>query len=382
MRNPLALLSLALLLAGCGATEPGKAPATLTVWADDSRAPTLQTIAAGFERDRHVKVKIVQKPMGSLRDDFVSQAPSGQGPDVIVGPHDWLGKLVQNGVVAPVDLSAKAAQFPKVALDAMTYDGQTYGLPYAIESVALVRNTKLAPAAPRTFDELVKLGRKAKYPVALPVDPKAGSPFHLYPLMTSFGSAVFGPGKRLELDDPGGLRFAAYLRGLAARKVVSTSMSGDVATNAFVTGQTPFLVTGPWDQPVLAKSGVPFAVAPVPPAGKAEARPFTGVQGFYVSSKSANPILANDFLINYLATAPAQTALAEAGGRPAAMTSVRVDDGWARAALGGVPTPNIPEMDAVWADWGLSQLAIINGQGDPAALTRQAAAKIRAKIGQ
>ncbi|NUR82529.1 MAG: extracellular solute-binding protein, partial [Nonomuraea sp.] len=120
----------------------------------------------------------------------------------------------------------------------------------------------------------------------------------------------------------------------------------------------------------------------VPPAGGEKARPFTGVQGFFVSAKSANPILAGDFLLNYLATAPAQKALAEAGGRPAAMTAVRAESGWASAALAGVPTPNVPAMDAVWADWGLSQLAIIKGQGDPAELTRQAAAKIRAKIGQ
>ncbi|MFI6291588.1 extracellular solute-binding protein [Nonomuraea sp. NPDC050790] len=395
MRKLTALAATALLVAGCAAEKAAAPPTpTLTVWADDSRAAPLRGIAATFEKDRGVKVKIVQKAMGNLRDDFVSQAPSGQGPDVIVGPHDWLGKLVQNGVVAPLDLSAKAALFSKAAMEAMTYDGQTYGLPYAIESVAVLRNTKLVPTAPATFGDLVATGEalvkagRAEYPVGLPVDPKAGSPFHLYALQTSFGSQVFGADGKLEIDNPGGLRFASYLRKLAEDKVVSTSLTGDIATSAFVKGQTPFLVTGPWDAPALAKAGVPFAVDPVPPAGKEKARPFAGVQGFFVSAKSAAPILANDFLLNYLATPQAQKALHEAGGRPPAMTSVREElagdpvlAGFAAAAADGVPTPNVPQMDAVWADWGLSQLAIITGRGEPAELTRKAAERIRAKIG-
>ncbi|ACZ83944.1 sugar ABC transporter substrate-binding protein [Streptosporangium roseum] len=402
----LTLAGLTLLAAGCGAAADqtgrsgrpaqasgsAQATATLTVWADDSRAKPLQDIASVFERDRGVKVKIVQKGMGGLRDDFVSQAPTGQGPDMIVGPHDWLGKLVQNGVVAPVDLAATASRFPKIALDAMRYEGQTYGLPYSVESVALLRNMKLAPERPVTFDELVATGRKlvregkATFPVGLPVDPKAGSPYHLYPLQTSFGSSVFDGGE-LAIDNPGGLKFAAYLRRLAEAKVISTSLSGEIATNAFREGRTPYLITGPWDAPALAKAGVPFAVEPVPPAGPEPARPFVGVQGFYVSAKSANPILANDFLLNYLATPEAQRALYAAGGRPPAMTSVReelrgdlVMSGFAKATLTGEPAPNVPAMDAVWGDWGLSQLAVITGDGDPAKLTGDAADRIRAKI--
>ncbi|MGW4411800.1 sugar ABC transporter substrate-binding protein [Nonomuraea sp. NPDC004702] len=394
----LAVTGLALLAAGCATATPAtpapaaKAAAVLTVWADDSRAKPLQDLAAAFQKARGVQVKIVQKSMGGLRDDFISQAPTGQGPDLIAGPHDWLGKLVQNGVVAPIDLGATAAAFPKLALDAMRYEGQTYGLPYAIESVALLRNTKLAPKRPQTFGELVAAGQKlvhdgkADFPVGLPVDPKAGSPYHLYPLQTSFGSSVFDGGE-LGIDDKGGLAFAAYLRGLAEAKVISTSLSGEIATDAFREGRTPYLVTGPWDAPALARSGLAFSVEPVPPAGDQPARPFVGVQGFYVSAKSANPILANDFLLNFLATPDAQRELYAAGGRPPALTSLREElrgdlvlTGFAEAALAGSPAPNVPAMDAVWGDWGLSQLAIITGDGDPAKLTRDAADRIRAKI--
>ena len=54
----------------------------------------------------------------------------------------------------PVELGDKAGDFEKVAIQAVTYDGKTYGLPYAIENIALVRNTDLVPEAPATFEDV------------------------------------------------------------------------------------------------------------------------------------------------------------------------------------------------------------------------------------
>ncbi|MGC0416975.1 sugar ABC transporter substrate-binding protein [Embleya sp. AB8] len=394
---------------GDGAGKPaasGAAPGapagtgSLTVWADDARAKPLQEIAAAFTRDKGVKVKVVQKGLGEIRDDFVSQAPTGQGPDVVVGPHDWLGKLVHNGVLAPLELGDRAAAFSPVALDAMRYEGRTYGLPYAVDGIALLRNTELAPQAPASFDELLSTGRrlvaegKAKLPVAVPVDAKSGSPYHLYPLQTSFGCQVFGTkpdggydANRLELDSPACQRFAPWLRGLGRDGVLSTSLTAEIATDAFLKGQTPYLLAGPWDAATFRNAHVPFAVDPVPSADGSPARPFVGVQGFFVGAKSANPILAQDFVLNYLSTPQAQRALYDTGGRVPATTAVldQVKDdpvvaGFARAAQAGVPTPNLPAMDSVWADWGLTQLAIVQGRGEPAELTTAMASRIRAKI--
>ena len=77
----------------------------------------------------------------------------------MVGAHDWIGNLVQNGAVDPVQLTeAQLAAFPQIAIDAVTFGGQIYGVPYALENVALFRNTDLAPEAPATIEELVETG--------------------------------------------------------------------------------------------------------------------------------------------------------------------------------------------------------------------------------
>lgn len=75
----------------------------------------------------------MQKNFEDLRADFLAQVPTGEGPDITVGAHDWLGELVESGVVDTIDLGDRAADFEQVTLDAFTYDGQLYALPYAQE---------------------------------------------------------------------------------------------------------------------------------------------------------------------------------------------------------------------------------------------------------
>ena len=112
-----------------------------------------------------------------------------------------------------------------------------------------------------------------------------------------------------------------------------------------------------------------------------------GVQGFYISSESENQLAANEFLVNYIGTDEVQTALYEVGGRAPALLSAfeaaQSDaDVAAFGAVGaeGVPMPNVPAMDVVWSDWGSTEVAIINGQGDPVELWRAMVASIQGKI--
>jgi maltose-binding protein MalE len=151
-----------LALAGCSSTgstddqrRRGAASGELTVWVDADRARALEDVAKKFEQEKGVKVNLVVKDYGKIRDEFTAQVPTGKGPDITIGGHDWIGAFVKDGIVAPVELGDKAADFEKVAIEAVTYDGKTYGLPYAIENIAVLRNTALADSTP-TYDEMIK----------------------------------------------------------------------------------------------------------------------------------------------------------------------------------------------------------------------------------
>lgn len=396
-------------LAGCSAssgdkggdlTKGGK---TLTLWVDTQRAPALKDVAAQFKKDTGVTVKLVVKDFATVDQDFISQVPTGKGPDMIVSPHDKLGAYVQNGVVAPLQLGDKAKDFAKVAVQAVTYDGSVYGLPYSIENVALIRNTALVPDASTSFDDVIAKGKAAvaankatvKYPFLLGLDPKQGDPYHMYPLQTSFGSSVFAQkadgtydSTKLTLGDAAGLKFAAALKKWGQEGVLNANITGDIALDAFDKGQSPYYLTGPWNIPTIKKAGIKYAIDPLPSAGGEKAQPFLGVNAFFISAKSTNKLAATKFLVNYLGTDAVQEQLYKVGGRPPALTSAydkvsKTDadiKSFGDIGLNGVPMPAIPEMGSVWADWGAAELQLTKGNGDPATVWNKAVANVQAKI--
>ncbi|WP_308491721.1 sugar ABC transporter substrate-binding protein [Microbacterium terrisoli] len=389
-------------LAGCAggtAATPKQTEnaGTLTVWVDADRARALKDVAAAFQKDKGVKVDLVVKDYGKIQQDFTAQVPTGKGPDLTIGGHDWTGGFVQDGVIAPIELGDKASQFEKVALQAVTYDGKTYGLPYAIENIAILRNTKLAQDTPATFDAMVAEGKKAgtKYPFLVGLDPQGADPYHLYPFETSFGNSVFAQNAdgsydptKLTIGDAAGQSFAKWLgaQGVKGTKVINLNVSQDIAKEAFLAGETPYLLTGPWNVADAQAKGIDLSVDPIPSAGGKTAAPFAGVQTFFLSAKSKNTLAATDFLVNYVATEPVQTALYKAGGRPPALTSAYqaaqsdpIIAGFGKVGENAVPMPSIPQMGSVWDDWGKTEAAIIKG-ADPVASWTKMASNIQAKL--
>lgn len=371
----------------------------LTVWVDANRSRALEDVAKTFEQDKGVKVNLVVKDYGKIRDEFTTKVPTGKGPDITIGGHDWIGAFVKDGIVAPVELGDKSADFEKVAMEAVSYDGKTYGLPYAIENIAILRNTALADSTPATFDEMIAKGRAAgtEYPFVVGLDPQTADPYHLYPFQTSFGNSVFARNadgsydpSQLTIGDEAGQQFAGWLtaQGDTGTKVLNLNLSVDLAKEAFNAGKSPYFLTGPWNVADAQSAGVDVSVDAIPSAGGSAAQPFAGVQAFFLSAKSTNPIVANEFLVNYIATDDVQTKLFEAGGRPPALTesfeaaqSDPIVRGFATVGANAVPMPSIPEMGLVWDDWGKTEAALIKGSSDPAGDWVKMADAIKAKLG-
>ncbi|TLP79511.1 sugar ABC transporter substrate-binding protein [Nesterenkonia sphaerica] len=375
-----------------GAAAP-EASGELSVWVDSDRADVLAEAAADFEADTGITVNLVQQDFAEVRDQFVSQVPTGEGPDIAVGAHDWLGVLVTNGVVAPVELGDAAEDFEDVAIEAWTYDGQVYGVPYSIENIALLRNADLVNEAPGSFDEMIELGETsgATYPFLVGLDAQTADPYHLYPFQMSFGAPVFGQNsdgsynaEELTIGNEGGIEFAEWLADQGEAGTLSTNIDGDLARENFIDGESPFLLTGPWNVPAAEEAGINLAVDPIPAAGEEDAQPFAGVQGFFLSAQSENTLAATTFLVDYVGSPEIQQSLYEVGGRAPALTeafdAAMADDeivaGFGAVGAEAVPMPAIPEMGAVWDYWGASQAAIINGEGDPAQLWEQMAEDI------
>ncbi len=388
----LGVLAAATALAACsGNTTPstnssadssnggGETSATLTIWADDTRYAQVQTLSEDFTAKTGVSVNVVKKSESDMDTEFTTQVPTGNGPDLIVMAHDKLGALVANNVVSTVDLGAAKDQFSEVAIKAVTYDGQTYGVPYAVESVALVRNNALTKDEPKTYDDMIASGKAtgAEYPFIIQMGTE-GDPYHFYGFQTSFGAPVFNTNadgeytSELAMGGSGGTEFATWLKAQGDAGVISPSITGDIAKQAFLDGKAAYTVTGPWNVDAFRKAGMDVSVLPIPAAGSQAAQPFVGVQMFYQSATSTNTLIAKQFF-NYLSTPDAQEKMQDLGGRASAMPSVasKSEDqdikDFAKVAESGALAPAIPAMGKVWSFWGTTEANIAKGVEEPEA---------------
>ena len=394
MRKQLGIGALAMasvaMLAGCSGGDGTTAPestegaagagAEIVIWTDAEREEAIAAAAETFEEETGATVTLVQKNFEDLRNDFIAQVPTGEGPDITVGAHDWLGALVTAGVVNTVDLGEKAEEFEQVAIDAMTYEGQLYALPYSLETVALVQNVAMVgEEAPATWDEMIQKGLDsgAERPVAINTAGETGDAYTMYGFQTSFGAPVFVQDDsgsyttEVGMGGPEGEAFAQWLHanGDQGTGYLSTTVDYDINNELFNSGEAPYTIQGPWA--ISAFPDVEVAVNPIPSAGGETAAPFVGVQGFYLSSQSENALLATDFLVNHLATEDAQRALYEADPRIPAFSTLAEEvssdpiiAGFLASAQNGVPMPSIPEMGSVWDFWNAAEVQIING-ADP-----------------
>jgi arabinogalactan oligomer/maltooligosaccharide transport system substrate-binding protein len=408
----IAALSLvaALGLAGCSSSAAEKpaensanpspsqaqeAPSTsLTVWVDAERVDALQGAADAYEEKTGVAVEIVGKDTGDIKDDFIQQVPTGEGPDITMGAHDWLGELTTNGVVAPLELGDSAANYMDVAINAATYDGTVYMLPYAVENIAVLRNTALVPDAPATYDDMIQAGKDAGLDHPFVVEQGVeGNPYHLYPFQTAFGAPVFGVNDAgydatdLQIGNDGGLEFAAWLGEQGAEGNLNTDIDGDIAKQSFLDGDAAFWLTGPWNVGAAIDAGIDVALGPGPSPTGEVASPFAGVKGFFLSSESDNKVAATDFLVNFLGTEEAQLDLFESGNVLPALSAAAetasadpIIGGFAAVGEDAVPMPAIPAMGAVWEYWGIAEAEIIGG-ADPTERWNKLTADVEAAIG-
>jgi len=383
----------ALTLAGCSAgtsedTSGSKdAGGKLVVWVDAERVDALQSAADAYQEKTGVKVELTGKSVDDMKDDFIQQVPTGKGPDIVMGAHDWLGELSTNGVVAPIELGDSSEDYLPVALQAATYEGTVYMLPYAVENIAVLRNADLVPTAPTSFDDMIAKG-------TFVVEQGAeGNPYHLYPFQTAFGAPVFGTDDSgsydptdLQLGSEGGFAFADWLGAQGAAGVLNTDVDGEIAKQQFLDGTAAFWLTGPWNVGAATDAGINVAIDPIPSPTGETASPFAGVKGFFVSSESKNKVAANDFLVNYIGTEDVQLELFKAGNVLPALTAAAdtaasdpIIAGFQAVGADAVPMPAIPAMGAVWQYWGVAEAAIINGE-DPTATWQKLVDDVTAAI--
>jgi maltose-binding protein MalE len=401
-----ALLGVIAVVASIAAASAGashKAGPNIVIWTDSGRAAAVTKVANAWAASNGATIQVVTKNFGDIRDNLGTVA-AADAPDVITAAHDWTGQLAANGLVQPIYPSkAIRTQFPTYTLNAFSYGTavkKLYGMPVAVENIGLVVNTKLAKV-PTTFKQLETeaLAQKKKARIGFGIAVQQGSggdAYHMYPFFSGLGGYVFGTNKAGNLDPSDiGVANATLVKNAPLvdkwnkEGLINSKVDGAAAQNAFLKGQAAFWITGPWNSDTLKKSGLKFKIIQVPAIVKPSV-PFLGVQGFMVTKFAATHGVggaATDLVTNYLATPSAQTQLAAANGRPPANVKAKSSDPvlvqFSAASKGGVPMPNIPQMNSVWSDLGQAWVKSTKGAGATKASVafKAAARSIADKIG-
>ncbi|GAA3206824.1 maltose ABC transporter substrate-binding protein [Actinocorallia longicatena] len=409
-------LGLAFSAAACGGSKSEDTPAPaattsaaldkgngkLVIWADDKRAPVLKSFADQFGTENGVQVE-VKAFAENLQTTFLTASQKGSGPDIVVTAHDWIGNFVQNGAIDPLQLTdAQKAAFQPLAMKAVTFGNQTFGAPYAIENLALIRNTDLVPDAPQTVEDLVAKGQELKKAgkvknILCLQSGDLGDAYHLYPLFSSAGGSLFGTTptgdpdpKNVTLGGEESVKAFEKIATLGSKGsgALTTSIGSDNSIPTFTSKKCAFLVSGPWALGDVKKAGVKYDISAIPGfQGAKPASPFVGVQSFFVAAKGQSKALAQEFVGNYVTNKDVQLALFKADPRPEALTAALEESKAADPDLGkfleaganGIPMPAIPEMSAIWEPFGKAEASVIKG-ADPKTAVEAAAKAVTKAI--
>ncbi len=378
---------------------PTRADADLVIWADANRTAALEKPLADWAKANGITAA-VQTVATDLQANYTTANQAKNGPDIVIGAQDWTGKLVQNNAIVPIQITATGVV--QSAIDAVSFNGQTYGAPYAVETLGLFANNTLTNvAAPATVEDMVAAAKAggsagvAENPLCLQVG-QTGDAYHMQPFFTSGGGYIFGKNadgswntSDIGVGTAGGIAAAQKIAQLGADGVLKTSIDGSNSTQLFNQAKCAYLISGPWALPDMRKAAIDFTLSPVPGfAGMGAPKPPLGIQAFFVASNAKNPAYAQQFVSDLLkdttitaamnqvdSRVPVQSALADQlkSSDPVLMQFLTLSE--TAEAM-----PNVPAMDAVWGPLGQAQANVVAGQ-DPTSTMTAAADEIKAAVG-
>ncbi len=397
MRRLLLLVCLLLwACVGCSSTT-GQATAVRLWTGLDAEYPVIEKVVADFQQQTGIQVRMLKVPFEQLRNKFLIAAPADLGPDLVIGPQDWVGVLATAGQLEPIPAEVlPGPDFVPVSVQAVTFQGQVYSVPLFMECNALFRNTALMPERPRSIPELVE-----KAVAIQKADPKVKGfyfdlqePYFSWPFFSAEGAWLLREKNGytdpfdLGIHTPGSVRAAEFLRSLRSEhQLIPSGASENISRTLFQEGRAAVILNGPWMLKDAKAAGVPYAVDPFPPtASGGQPRPLVGVQGIMLNRRAARRDEALK-LMAHLASVESTVAISQASGRPpvrrGALARIQSDPDIATFAMiaeQGTPMPSHPAVNAIWVPLKSALELITTGKTPADSELRATDERIRQKI--
>ena len=390
----------ALAAGGLMAAAPLAQAAEIVVWhayRGDEKAAFEKVVGMYNAKQKAVAVRTLAVPYDAYADKITASVPRGKGPDVFIFAQDRLGGWVEAGqTIEPIDFFVDekvTSQFVPGMMTAMTYRDTVYGLPLNFKSIAMIYNTALVKAPPKTTGELIKVAKgltnvdSGRFGLAY----EYSNFFFHAALMNAFGGQVFAPGPKPVIDSPQNVQAVkTMLKWYREDGILPADPSSTLIASLFNDGKAAIVFSGPWFLGEV-QDKVKYAIAPLPTmdeAGGKPMRPWLTVEGVYVSAGSQQKEAAYAFA-EYLVSPDAALVLALEGGQLPTNKSIYSDPRVAKnATLQGfrkqldtaVPMPNYAEMTLMWSPVTTAMNKIVKGSATPEVALKEAQAAVTDSI--
>jgi len=353
------------------ATQPPAAAVTISVWhgyIETEEQLFSQAVSDFMAANPNITIDVLVVPFTDLQNKFQTEAASGGGPTLIMGPQDRMAGYATADLLATIDENAPFLKnLVPAAVEGGKVGGLLVGVPVNNKVVALVYNKSMVSTEPKDFDELLAMAKDSK--MAITADW-----FHNYMWGPAFGATFLDADSKVVLDSQEGADAYAYFKSVCdSDGVTCDANDGDMDT-LFRQGEAAFRIQGPWASgDFINDLGADnVGVMPVPTIpGHSAPRPWnqSEMASININATPEEVDAAMKFL-EYFTSAEVQKEYLDKANWIPANSSVDtstnpVVGGFLKQVPNSDPFPVVPELGATWDPMGNAISQILEGVKSP-----------------
>ena len=374
------------VFAGCGTSKPAQKPEeekpiTITIWHSwsGSELDVLNDAISKYTSEHpNVTVNQLQVPFDQLKNKFQTAAAGGEGPDILVGPADWIGDFTKANLISPIDSyvdSGFLSHYVKGAVDQVTLKGKMMAMPESTECVAMIYNKDMVKNLPANTQDMIKLADSLQNGDTYGLVYNTGFYFTAGYFFAA-GMKLFDENYNPVVNQgDGAVKALNFLKKLADDPKIIAANDYGKADSMFKEGKAAMIINGPWavGDYVKALGADKVGVAPMPACsqtGKPFA-PFVNTKDLMLNANSddAHKKVAMDF-IKFLVGKDMEQEFFEKAKHIPSNTDVDtssdpVINGFIAQMKTGVSMPIVPEMGAVWDPMQTAIDSVLAGKATP-----------------
>jgi maltose-binding protein MalE len=385
------MLGLSLSLVACSEASHRKSITLWHPWGGSELLALKHAIQRYQESHPDVEVQALQVPSDKLQDKYLRSSASNGGPDLLIGPVDWVGKYALSGVLAPLDGVDRAilGRYLPFALGAVRFRGHLYALPESMETLGLYYNKALLSGPPpTTIQQLFVEANSRDYWKGDYLLAYNTQFFFSAGYLFGMGGTLLKPEGRVAVDTEGARHWLRFLHDLKVHPNLAAKSDYGRADALFRDGKAAMTISGPWALGDYRKAlGDRLGIAPLPKVDEQHpAAPFVGIKCFMFNPNSAKEAQDRAIAFASFMTSPAiATLMEQEAGHVPAVADVAIPAGdplqaFATQARWGVPMPPNPEMKEVWAPMDQAIEKVMTDTAPPEQAISEAQAVLAAKV--